>query len=552
MQADVLRVYKTVHTWTGIVSGLALFIAFYAGALTVFKEPIARWASPPATTAAVPLEDAPALIARALEAHPAAAAGFSLILKPDAHRPARMDWAVPEDPGHQGHPDALSMRHYAASLRADGTAQVDEVEPSTLAEFIDVLHRVVGLPVDSDMNRWIMGVIAVLYTLALVSGVILVLPTLVSDLFALRLGANLKRLWRDAHNVVGVFSLPFHVVMALTAAVFAFHDGLYAVQDTVIHGGQLAGAWGPPPQSPDHTAPRDPATMRPPADLVAQVRSLSPSFEPDILQYQGVTGPRAVVRVWGHDRTALSPRTRGGFVSLDPYSGRVLTTAYLPGQQNAGMSTLSAIFALHFGTYGGAPVAWAYFGLGLAGAWLFYSGNLLWIESRRKRQRRGEAVPRQRRDTDLMAAGTVGVCLGCVCGISLTIVAGKWLHGVVGDLTLWHQIVYYAAFFGCIGWAFWRGAARAGVDLLWLAAAITAAIPATTALAVLVEGVGVPSGLWAHMNPAALGVDATALVGALAFAAMARGTRRRVRSGPTDSVWSAAGAGHEPLSAPES
>ena len=48
IRADIVKLYKTVHTWTGITCGFALFIAFYAGALTMFQEPIARWASPPA------------------------------------------------------------------------------------------------------------------------------------------------------------------------------------------------------------------------------------------------------------------------------------------------------------------------------------------------------------------------------------------------------------------------------------------------------------------------------------------------------------------------
>ena len=34
------------------------------------------------------------------------------------------------------------------------------------------MHRVVGLPFDTDAGRWIMGVIAGLYALALISGVV--------------------------------------------------------------------------------------------------------------------------------------------------------------------------------------------------------------------------------------------------------------------------------------------------------------------------------------------------------------------------------------------
>ncbi len=132
-----------------------------------------------------------------------------------------------------------------------------------------------------------------------------------------------------------------------------------------------------------------------------------------------------------------------------------------------------------------------------------------------------------------MAALSVGVCLGCLSGLSLTIVAGKWLHGVVSDLTTWHQLVYYAVFFASIGWAFLRGAARASVDLLWLATLATAAIPLTSGLSWLIP----PLPLWGHTSAASLGVDATAGLGALCFALMARATSRRLRSGQADSLW---------------
>ncbi len=60
MKADLIRIYKSVHTWTGILTGMALFIAFYAGALTVFKEPIVRWATPNPTVSYLPLDETPA------------------------------------------------------------------------------------------------------------------------------------------------------------------------------------------------------------------------------------------------------------------------------------------------------------------------------------------------------------------------------------------------------------------------------------------------------------------------------------------------------------
>lgn len=531
MRSEIVRIYKLVHTWTGLLAGMALFIAFYAGAITLFKEPLVRWASPPASVAerTVSLEEVPALVTALIAAHPEAARDLRVGLTPAPPR-ERVEWEV-HPPGADEH-DSLSARHFRAVFDDGGAVRADEVRRTHVAELIDVLHRVVGLPVDRDECRWFMGVVAALYAVAIFSGVVIVLPSLVKDLFALRVGPNLKRMWLDVHNVVGIFSLPFHVIMAVTAVVFAFHDGIYFVQDRVLYGGKLSATFqGRPP--PDAT-PRDPAKMLPPAEIVSKVTAIAPDFEPEALQYLQVTSPRASVRVWGHSSKALGFRAFGSFAMVDPYSGKLMTTEYLPGHQSGAATVLTSAFALHFGSYGGAPLKGVYFLLALLGAWLFYTGNLLWVETRRRKakQRAGGEIPSQRRDTRLMAAATVGVCLGSVCGISCTIAAAKWLPGHVADPNAWHKYVYYAVFFGGVAWSFARGPARAAIDLLRFAAASTLAIPVTTLL-----GAALPwLGPWAH--PAALGVDATALAMAIGYAWMARATSRRARSGPADSVWS--------------
>ena len=539
MRADYIRIYKAVRTWTGIVAGMALFIAFYAGALTVFKEPLRRWSTQPsALVQPVPIDAVQPLIVQTLAATPAAARGVTLQLEGGQAIP-RLEWQV-RNPKAGDH-DESAGRHYSAVLAADGSVQVSERPPSRLVEFIDVLHRVVGLPVDSDPNRWIMGVISALYFLALVSGVIVLLPSLVKDFFALRVGKNLKRMWLDAHNVVGIVSLPFHIVMALSAVVFAYHDQIFALQDKVVHQGQWSQAFARGQGKPGDAPLRNPAEMLAPSRLVQIVKDAAPGFEPAGLQYAQVTGPKPMVRVWGKNPAAVSPRALGGFAALDPYTGKLLSTDYLSGAQSTPNLLISSFFALHMASFGGAMVPWLYLLLGLAGAWLFYSGNLLWVETRRKAQRRGGDLPVQRRDTALMASATVGVCIGCVAGISLTLAAAKWLPGRVEGIAGWHVGIYYSVFFASIVWAFARGAARAVVPLLWLAVACTLAIPASSLLGWLAPGTG------AWVDRSLLGVDVVALVGALALGWMACATARRVRSGPQDSVWSARTGSHPPL-----
>lgn len=116
LPTDLVKMYKEIHGWVGIISGLALFIAFYAGAITMFETPLQRWASPPSRLAPAPsLERTPELVAKVLAAHPEAAKGYELHLQTDSANPARMSWTVR---GEGGDHDA-GTTHYAA-LTPDG------------------------------------------------------------------------------------------------------------------------------------------------------------------------------------------------------------------------------------------------------------------------------------------------------------------------------------------------------------------------------------------------------------------------------------------------
>ncbi len=306
----------------------------------------------------MPLDAVQPLIAQTLATQPDALRGVTLKVENGQAIP-RLEWKV-RDPRADDHDDR-DTHFYAATLAADGSVQVREEHPSQLVEFIDVLHRVVGLPADIDPYRWVMGVVAALYFVALVSGVIVLLPSLVKDFFALRVGKNLKRMWLDAHNVVGIVSLPFHIVMALSAVVFAYHDQIYAVQDRMIHQGQWAQPPAAPQGKPGNAPARNPADMLLPSQLVQMVRQTAPGFEPNSLQYTQVTGPRPMVRVWGKDPQAVSPRAVGGFAALDPYSGKLLSTDYLSGQQSTPNLFISSFFALHMASFGGTAETLAVF-----------------------------------------------------------------------------------------------------------------------------------------------------------------------------------------------
>lgn len=521
MRTDVVKMYKDVHAWVGIVSGLALFIAFYAGAITMFEQPLQRWASAPSSLPAAPsLADTPALIEAALAAHPEAAKGYTVHLRTGSEAPARLTWAAGPPAGEHEAPAQVG-----ASLSPQGDLVVEPLSPSPVAQFVDVLHQQVGLPFAHEVAMPIMGAIALLYAVALISGIVVIIPSLAKDLFALRIGKNLKRMWLDVHNALGVFSLPFHLVMCLTAVVFAFHDQFYDTQNALLYDRGLEAIWAKDRPAPARPAPGQ--AVLPPTMLVERLKAEAPSFVATQIGYRAGPGGVMSARIEGFDDRYAMRGPTFGFVAVDPYTGAPVQKSYLPGHQDGWMSTVTGAFSLHFGSFGGQPVRWGYFALGLAGAFLFYSGNLLWIETRRKRMTRKAGEVPQSLSTRIMGALTVGVSLGCVAGVSLTIAAAKWLPERVEDLEAWHGALYYAAFLAAVAWALLRGAARGGIELLYACAAATALIPLSTLVA----------GAWSWPDATRI-VDAVAVVGAAGFVVLARLALRRARNGPRDSIWS--------------
>ena len=513
VKAETRRRLTELHTWTGLIAGFALFIAFYAGALSVFHDEIDTWAVPhPPVVSSDLIARGDALMAKIVDEHPAARAQIGMTLPGD----------------HPSHEVAVYWfdKDWHVQGLDDAKPRGEDDEREGLADFVYSLHYTLGIP---ELGIYLMGLVSIVYGVALLSGVLIHLPHLVQDLFALRPGRNLKRLWQDAHNVIGILSLPFHVIFAITGAliclmtiamvafnVMAFDGKLVALEDS------LTGA------SPTITASKVQAPMLPPHVAVEKARAVAlasgaEGFDPDYLRYLQYGDRNAAVEVRGRSGKTLGEY---GSVALSAVDGRVLGVQ-VTGARDANHATYAAIFGLHFGTFGGTAVKWLYFLLGLAGAFLFYSGNLLYIESRRKRRSADQPLK-----VRAMATATVGLCLGSCSAIAVTFCANLVAAASGFDATLIVKPVFFAALAAAFGWTLWRRPARAAVDLLWLTAALS--------LAVAIADIAL-HGLRVDGGGAALAVNITCIGMAVGFASLARATARRAQSGDTNSVWAVAG-----------
>lgn len=529
IRSDILRIYQKVHLWTGITSGILLFVCFFAGALTMFKTELAAWASPPShVLPQVPVNRLDELLAKAHAQHPEISKGF--VIHPDDPRYAPLTWSqVSRD--HDVHLDAPQWQ---ASLSPEGELITQQVVPNQLAELIDQLHRTAGIIGNvghEQLGVLIMGVASMLYFIALVSGVIFLLPTLVKTLFALRRNKGPSRFWLDTHNLLGITALPFHIVIALTVVVFAFHDQFYDALNQTIYKN--------PPSFMPRSAMQAP-TEPPPLPVISEVLTTANSFHIDYharsINFAGLDGPRAMARIEMYSDSALMRGPIADFLALNPYNQQVLFSTMTAGEEGLWGRIVSVFFGLHFGSFAGMAGRWLYFGLGLSGAMLFYSGNLLWLEKRRKLQKSATAPVQQPKRVRIMAALTVGCCLGSVVAIAASMVLGKWLSPVLDNVNYSYLWIYYLCFAAALLYSFVAGAARGVIRLLQLGALLCLAMPLSSLVALCVPSLG----LWAPRTPATLMVDIVALVSAAGFAYAAKRTYQRAVNGDADSIWALA------------
>lgn len=474
--SHLLKTHLPLHTWCGVVSALFLIVCFLAGALTLFLDDLNRWAAPPPPSV-MPAPDArqQAQLLDYMAAHPEITTTFTLHLRTTADAPAPLSW---ERDGEQ----------FWATRDANGQWRRFSAPLPALGEVLDDLHRTAGIP--GAVGGYTMGVVAVLYALALISGTVLLLPRLKRQLFALRPEGGRRRAWLDLHNLLGLTALPFHLVIAITTAVFVFYAPLEQAMRALS-----------PAADTDVAEAAGQGELLPPATLLARAQAFVPALQAERMVFDALDDrAEALVVVLGGTATG----GRRLYVALNPYGGALR-------YRNSGGSfyhaASDAFAALHFGNYGGYPLRWLYFVLALAGAVLFYTGNLLWLGKRA----RGE-----RRDVQLLAALTVGTSCGAICGMATMLLTARFqpLLPLAAE-TLAHAS-YYLPFLAANAYALRRGAG-ATAALLCVSIALLCAIPATTGLA----AVG-----WLPFVPRLLlPVDATALLLALTLYPFARKAR---------------------------
>lgn len=420
------KAWLGLHAWGGMLFSWLLVPIFVAGSLAVFEPEIGHWMRPEIDVGRI---------------SPSAAADLAELRLQVVGQAAPM-WRVrlpgPREAGVGVSWGAQPRQLKDELLDADGRPV--PVRATHGGHFFTDFHAELML---GKSGRWIVGAIGIVMLAAIVSG-IFIHHRILRDFFTFRPRANRRRAWLDAHNLIGVATLPF-LLLITYSGVMMLADTFMPAATQVLYDGKPGGARADAVQAFQRKASGDPATMLPLREHLAAAER--------ILGVGKVTS--LTVRLAG-DRHAFVQAHRtvddrlgavADHVTFDAVSGALL------GQQlswNPMTYAYRAQVGLHVARFGGPVVRWVYFISGLLGAAMMAAGTLVFLRKRRQRHANGTV---SRVLEGFGCASVAGILLACLAYLG----SNRLLPAALPSRDAWEVAAFFAAWALSLGHGLWRG-----------------------------------------------------------------------------------------------
>ena len=362
---DFVRAMLAGHSALGLAFAALIFVVCLTGTVCVFLFELHRWEQPDAPVVTRPLT--PEAIGTAVRA------GHAQALADNAAHELFVQGPNPASP-------RLHVNYHDHATGADGNwlADADGKLVTRIkapwAVFIGELHMQLHLP--RTWGMMLVGLTGVALLSSLISG-LLSHPRIFKDAFSLRWGGSRRLQEADLHNRLGVWGLPFHVIVTLSGALLGLSTLIVGVLALAAYNGDSEEAFGTilgPRATADETA-------APVPDVAAMIRHVQAS-KPDAtftsvhIDHIGKAGQvvHLGMRTPGHVAMANNYYFKGDGTPLG--DGGLETGG-------VGQQILGVLQPLHFGWFGGFPVKIAYGVLGLALAVITHTGVTIWLARRR-------------------------------------------------------------------------------------------------------------------------------------------------------------------------
>ncbi|MGY2172606.1 PepSY-associated TM helix domain-containing protein [Pseudomonas gingeri] len=363
MKSKTIRRWSFIHTWTSLICTLFLLMLALTGLPLIFHHEIDHLLGDAAELRQMPA-DTPTLDLQ------------QLVRAAEAHRPGEVMQYFGWDEEDPNGVIAIMAKTAGTEPNSSHTFMLDARTgealelPSANGGLMMVMLRLhvdmfAGLP-----GKLLLAFMGVLFVLAIISGVVLYLPFMRRLKFAtVRQDKSTRLRWLDLHNLIGVVTLTWCLVVGITGVISACADLIIAAWRNDSLGAMV---------EPYRNAP--PLTDRAPATHLLEIAAqAAPGMRPDFIAFPGTRfSSEHHYAVFMKGSTHLTSHLLTP-VLIDASTLQVTAVAERPWYMDAmGMSQ-----PLHFGDYGGMPMKILWAVLDVLTIIVLGSGVYLWWVRRR-------------------------------------------------------------------------------------------------------------------------------------------------------------------------
>ncbi|MDE1175677.1 MAG: PepSY-associated TM helix domain-containing protein [Edaphobacter sp.] len=362
IRPQTVRTWYRIHKWSSLICTAFLLIACITGLPLVFSEQLEAILEPHVA----PAQAMPGASVANVDAMVATTQARFPSLHPynvywDDDEPRVFVNMSPSDRPKDG-----DIKQAVFDVHTGKLLELPQDKFSILG-FLLTLHSELFLGLPGEL---IMGAMALSFVISLLSGALVYGPFMRNLRFGTyRANGKPRTRWFDLHNLLGIVTLTWAVVVGATGVMNALSTPLFGLWRAQVMPAILAPYQGKP--QPTHFSSVD-AAVQTVATALPQMKITSVLFP------NSVFGSPQHYLVWTAGRTPLTSRLMTP-VLVDVQTGALTISQSLPWY----LRLLEVSRPLHFGDYGGLPlrILWALFDIALIV--VLSSGVYLWLVRRK-------------------------------------------------------------------------------------------------------------------------------------------------------------------------
>lgn len=430
MKRETITNVIDAHGWVGLVVSIPLFIIFWCGAVTLFYPEVQGWTAMPH----FPLQPGPqqpldSYVDNKLQAYDVdPSRAIVLRLPSDRSHYVQMSIPVYEKPENREPGSNRSENNESEGDEAKGQGNTDSeakeksdiwqtliIDPRTgetlakekpfkLADFLNHLHFTLELP----QGLYIVGLVTFFFLVLVFTGIVVQFKNLIRHFFLYRHNKATRYQMNDLHNVVGVISLPYGLMYAVTGLMFNLGILFQLPTMFVLYDGDREAMFK---DGGFANVKIERANISyPMPDLDALIQQVEARHDTEIhsISLQNYGDENAIIRLSGSKSGTFAKRLRLYY----QVKTQDFPKEFNPTSENRFADGISLLFSIHMANFAQVDLRFVYFLLAMGVCGMIVAGNVLWLAKREKSVNYPKTMA-------IMRGITLGGCMGILVATAL-------------------------------------------------------------------------------------------------------------------------------------